>query len=301
MIPTNVIVGNGSTPFLLFITLIHSLLADKLFELEEGYTTNLRYSFKSFFQFQISMNDIYILIIGVFLITAISSHAVFAQNTNSSNSTPPGTIPTPNGGWITPLQTHDENGNNITIHFTPGIRSYGTVSTGPPPIMHMYIQTDKQAYTNGNVTISGKEDSYLLQNYGNNLTLSIDGSQTGVKWCCYNFKSHSDGFFNYSFKMPSIFKTNDTYNARITPSNSTYQYGVGFVYSINPKNMETSHISSGLNLLSPLQQFKSGISTEDTSCKQGLQLIQKSEDDSPACVKSTTALILFERGWARAS
>lgn len=48
---------------------------------------------------------------------------------------------------------------------------------------------------------------------------------------------------------------------------------------------------------SPLKQFKSGISALDVKCNQGLQLILKSEDGSPACIKSDTSQILIKRGW----
>lgn len=50
--------------------------------------------------------------------------------------------------------------------------------------------------------------------------------------------------------------------------------------------------------LSPLKQFKSGISPKDVKCNQGLQLIFKAEDSSPACMKPDTAQKLIERGWA---
>ena len=49
----------------------------------------------------------------------------------------------------------------------------------------------------------------------------------------------------------------------------------------------------------PLKQFQSGIMAKDVICKQNLELIFKSEDDSPACVKSDTSNILIERGWAK--
>jgi hypothetical protein len=49
---------------------------------------------------------------------------------------------------------------------------------------------------------------------------------------------------------------------------------------------------------SPLKQFKSGISVNDVKCQQDLQLVIKSEDGSPACVKSDTAQSLVKRGWA---
>src|SRR2546428_6485897 len=48
-------------------------------------------------------------------------------------------------------------------------------------------------------------------------------------------------------------------------------------------------IGSDLELQSPLKQFKSGIAANDIKCEQGLQLVIKAEDGSPACVKLDTA------------
>ena len=48
----------------------------------------------------------------------------------------------------------------------------------------------------------------------------------------------------------------------------------------------------------PLQQFKSGIPASDVKCNDGLQLIIKAEDGSPACVTPAVAHVLVIRGWA---
>jgi hypothetical protein len=50
---------------------------------------------------------------------------------------------------------------------------------------------------------------------------------------------------------------------------------------------------------SPLKQFKSGVLVKDITCSQGLQLILKAEDSSPACVASYNINKLIERGWAK--
>ncbi len=50
-------------------------------------------------------------------------------------------------------------------------------------------------------------------------------------------------------------------------------------------------------LLPPLKQFKLGISVEDITCKEGLELIKK-YDNTPACVKPSSVTKLIERGWA---
>lgn len=51
----------------------------------------------------------------------------------------------------------------------------------------------------------------------------------------------------------------------------------------------------------PLEQSIYGIPAENVQCVNGLTLILKSEDGSPACVTPHTANILIERGWARSS
>ena len=50
--------------------------------------------------------------------------------------------------------------------------------------------------------------------------------------------------------------------------------------------------------MSPKMQIFCGISPDIVQCKGGLQLIFKSTDGSPACVKPKTAEKLIQRGWA---
>ena len=50
--------------------------------------------------------------------------------------------------------------------------------------------------------------------------------------------------------------------------------------------------------LSPLNQFKSGTLAKDVTCQEGLQLVIKSHDKSPACLRPDTAYQLIYRGWA---
>ncbi len=54
-------------------------------------------------------------------------------------------------------------------------------------------------------------------------------------------------------------------------------------------------------ILSPLKQFKTDLSAYSVICKQGFQLILKSENNYPACVKPQTAQNLVERGWGKES
>lgn len=49
---------------------------------------------------------------------------------------------------------------------------------------------------------------------------------------------------------------------------------------------------------SPLKQFKAGTSATDVKCDNGMVLVIKAEDGSPACVNPNSANILIARGWA---
>jgi len=48
---------------------------------------------------------------------------------------------------------------------------------------------------------------------------------------------------------------------------------------------------------SPKQQLRNGILFENIICKEELELVFKSSDNSPACVKESTAKKLIQRGW----
>lgn len=50
---------------------------------------------------------------------------------------------------------------------------------------------------------------------------------------------------------------------------------------------------------SPLIQVDRGISANSVLCNDGLELIFKSTNDSPACVKPTSIEKLIQRGWAK--
>ena len=75
-----------------------------------------------------------------------------------------------------------------------------------------------------------------------------------------------------------------TYHSYFKIGNAVYSAQISGVteYSVNP---------------SPFKQIKNGVSGYDVKCKSGFSLIIKTSDDSPACVKPSTAQKLVERGW----
>lgn len=50
----------------------------------------------------------------------------------------------------------------------------------------------------------------------------------------------------------------------------------------------------------PLKQIRSGTAPEHVTCTEGLELVLKSTNGSPACVKASTAMKLKDRGWGTA-
>jgi hypothetical protein len=54
-----------------------------------------------------------------------------------------------------------------------------------------------------------------------------------------------------------------------------------------------------LILKSPKVQIKNGVEPQNILCKEDLELIFKSTDNSPACVKPESIPKLIERGWAK--
>ena len=63
-----------------------------------------------------------------------------------------------------------------------------------------------------------------------------------------------------------------------------------------PKAMEKPLII--FSPIAPLKQFKAGTPIDKILCKELLEIIIKSSDGSPACVKPESVTKLIERGWA---
>jgi len=128
-------------------------------------------------------------------------------------------------------------------------------------------------------------------------------------------------FHNVVFAMPTAFTSPPDPSGIVFslvkfPDGSTEKLGVGvpLAYSLTALSTHTSPqaaftrfmnntfvflVSQDLGLSSPLKQFNSGIAANDVKCEQGLQLVIKLEDGSPACVTSDTAQKLMEHRWTK--
>ena len=70
---------------------------------------------------------------------------------------------------------------------------------------------------------------------------------------------------------------------------------------IHLSNYTATFSLSKAGLMSPLQQFKSGVSAQKVECNTGLELVIKAENNYPACVSHSGASTLMDRGWAIAN
>jgi len=154
-------------------------------------------------------------------------------------------------------------------------------------IENLQLDTPKSNYVDGEIIpISGHTlqnlviNIFLVDNHGN-----IENST--------QVRGNNTGYFDTSLGIPlhveggawSLF-------AKSGESNFATQVMV----NAHGENPPPFNAPSGF---APLKQFKLGIESRYIQCKTGLQLVIKSEDGSPACVKPDTANILIERGWAK--
>jgi len=120
--------------------------------------------------------------------------------------------------------------------------------------------------------------------YGPGFTTGTSATQTITNQTSTNKTMTMPSSMNQTMTMPSSMNQTSippVMNKTMTPTNSTS----------SPPVMTKS------SMLSPLQQVKSGVAPKDVQCKQGLTLIFKAEDGSPACVDPAVATILAQRGW----
>ncbi len=170
----------------------------------------------------------------------------------------------------------------------------------------------------------GRFDGVVLSNQilqtGSTLTISgkIVSSATNDMTGLFRMWSNSTtiGVWEVVSKEPYGYKINISPN-EVTPFSITIKALKSGSYRISPQiyfgNMGAISLSDGchrepkvivtgnsiqLPNLSPLKQFESGVAANDIKCEQGLQLVIKAEDNSPACVKPDTASSLVKMSWA---
>ena len=143
-------------------------------------------------------------------------------------------------------------------------------TTGTPTVQPMANQTN----VNQNMTMStGTNQTSTHPTMNQNMTMSTGTNQTSTHPTMNQNMTMSTGTNQTS--------TNTAMNKTMTSANPT----------ISPP------VVAKPKMLLPLEQVKAGVAPKDVQCKSGFTLIFKAEDGSPACVDSTVAQILAQRGW----
>ncbi len=173
-------------------------------------------------------------------------------------------------------QKRPAGGNELNVTQNGIQIDYGNF-TANEPITFLYSKDME--------TLSGKslDVSIEITNNSNNEVKTVFSKEihTGSKPCEWVAKAEWE-FTPQDGNYMMHFTTKDEGGSVIDTSDT------GF--SVKSEAESTSQIS-------PLKQFQSGIAANKVTCEQGLEIIQKIEDGSPACVTPTVANILIERGW----
>ena len=106
------------------------------------------------------------------------------------------------------------------------------------------------------------------------------------------YRAIESGVANATVIFSYIVENNTSPN--LSFDNNATDISKSFVYTVSNQSVPSI---SGMS--SPLVQFKSGVLANNVTCKQGLELIFKAEDGTPACVNQQTVQVLVERGWAK--
>ena len=240
------------------------------------------------------MKTIQFTIIVIVTISTVLTTSVFAQNVTNSTM-PHNAIKTHDGGWVTPIQTTDQNGKNLTIHYETGIPVSGYANPGPPPDP-VYLTDSKgnidNFLTNHQILIRAdawpESPSIRTMDIGINMT-----SDTGF---AFDDKKHLVFGSDTNHMQQIIWKFIPTKAGNYTVekfSNGMHTSST-FFSVFDSKPSPNSPV-----LVSPLWQFKWGILQENIQCQINLVLMFKTEYNSPACVKPDTGQKLIEHGWGK--
>jgi plastocyanin/predicted secreted protein len=169
------------------------------------------------------------------------------------------------------------------------------ISSKVQPTETISFSTDKSSYHSGDsILISGKVSNFIPNEQ---VTVWITNLQ-GVAVAIAHVETESSDNFSTSFPSGGgLWKSDNTYRvyAQYGSRSSVASTDIAFE-SQNYTKVIVSQIT-----LAPLKQIKSGVSVDNVHCDVDLVLVIKTEDGSPACVKSDTATKLFARGWAQST
>jgi len=163
------------------------------------------------------------------------------------------------------------------------------------PVDTISFSTDKSSYHNGDsILISGKVSNFIPNEQ---VTVWITNPQ-GIAVAIAHVETESNDDFSTSIHSGGgLWQSGNTYKVYAQYGSRSSVASTDIVFE--PQNYTRVNVSQ--IILAPLKQIKSGINVDNVRCDADLVLVIKTEDSSPACVKSHTATKLFARGWTQST
>jgi len=171
-----------------------------------------------------------------------------------------------------------------------GVVNVGNVSK-IQPIDTISFSTDKSSYHKGDsILVSGEVSNFIPHEQ---VTVWITNLQ-GVAVAIAHIATDSGN--NFTASIPAgggLWKSSNTYRVYAQYGSRSSVTSTDIVFE--PPNYNEENVTQ--IILAPLKQIKSGIIANNVQCNTDLVLVIKTEDGSPACVKSDSATKLLARGW----
>ena len=170
------------------------------------------------------------------------------------------------------------------------------------------LETDKKTYYQGElVKIHTYVENMLDEDlnykvYGCGPALSID------EYIYSNIEPTIQGIFctheirTFSLNASDFLEWEYSWNQQVDVGDSWERIADGLheiTYGFDDFDINLE-IETASSIVPPLKQIENGIEPEKVNCKEGLELIFKTSNNSPACVKPESITKLVERGWAKA-
>ncbi|MGH2613482.1 MAG: hypothetical protein ACRDFB_10610 [Rhabdochlamydiaceae bacterium] len=171
-------------------------------------------------------------------------------------------------------------------------------SAGSTSLAKVSVGLFNMTETSPTIVISG----IIYKAFSQNMVLTIFNPQNQLI-SVSQLQPRLDGTFSQNIIPSNPLWPKGNYTMRVTSGSQNltesifYFPGIGCCKRIITPGVQ-GHLDNSTTL-SPLKQFKSGILASGVHCGQGLELVLKVEDGSPACIKPDSAYILIYRGWAK--
>lgn len=148
----------------------------------------------------------------------------------------------------------------------------------------------KVYYTGENITsaFSDSTSSSITFETGNNAKLDVKVPQI------YKYGGQLFVLRNGEEVLPDIKTDNCFYYVSFE---TQVPEKIELIFTHWPEATELIDNCETFTILSPLKQFKSGIPLDEIQCREWLEILFKTSDNSPVCVKPETKIKLIERGW----